>query len=143
MRASASTLTLLTVIASETEWAVARGGALARISRRRISQVPVLARPALAAVLAAVRTDAVHMNLQNIRKSREGITAHLYAVFHLALIAPVGWRAFAGVAEAGALVEAADAVVPADLAPARRPVAVVDLPACDVRIILNGTLGWY
>ena len=61
-------LTLLTVIASETEWAVARGGALARISRRRISRDSMLARPALTAVLATARTDAVQEYLQDIFK---------------------------------------------------------------------------
>ena len=53
------------MIASEPEWTVARdGAAVIRISRR--SQDPVLGGPALAAILAAARTNAVHMNLHHV-----------------------------------------------------------------------------
>ena len=55
------------MIAYEPERAIAQdgvGGAVVRISRR--SQDPVLGGPALAAILAAARTNAVHMNLHDV-----------------------------------------------------------------------------
>ena len=68
LRVRIHSLTLLTVIAFEPQWAIARdgggGGTVVRISRR--SQNPVLGGPALAAILAAARTNAVHMNLHHV-----------------------------------------------------------------------------
>ena len=58
------TLTLLAVIATEPERTVARDGAVIRFFRR--SQHPVLGSPALAAVLAGARPNAVHMILQQM-----------------------------------------------------------------------------